>query len=257
MNDMRNDQKDIRRENYHQQYQQNIYEMRKTQLQHFYEDMPFERQSPKSHHHYYIFGNKCEDVAMKMAEDRHVYYIKDESKYWDDYKGEDTIVILGLSKLNLHCYPQLVSWLGNYPSKVPGRIWPVTINPRSFIIASYQPIDKTFSDYPELIPLLESRCDIYDSEKIWSKLEANMNYNQNQYQQMEQPMQMNEYQQNQMYDDHYDERRNEFDNYGQPPKRDRSESRERNDDQKERNQEDEIVQNDYRNTDFDLNDDVN
>ncbi|BFU21153.1 hypothetical protein EHI8A_076550 [Entamoeba histolytica HM-1:IMSS-B] len=113
---------------------------------------------------YFIFGSCSDEIALKMAEEMKTpYYIKDPSKYWDDYDDEKVIVILGLNSLNVQCYSQLPSLLGNYAIKVPGRIWPLMVNPTTVIISSYDTIDNIYSSYPVIQEIIKKCCTIIDS----------------------------------------------------------------------------------------------
>ncbi|EDR28859.1 hypothetical protein EDI_168440 [Entamoeba dispar SAW760] len=113
---------------------------------------------------YFIFGSSSDEIALKMAEEMKTpYYIKDLSKYWDDYDDEKVVVILGLNSLNINCYSQIPSLLGNYAIKVPGRIWPLMINPTTVIISSYDTIDNTYTSYPVIQEIIKKCCTVIDS----------------------------------------------------------------------------------------------
>ncbi|ELP91419.1 hypothetical protein EIN_155260 [Entamoeba invadens IP1] len=111
--------------------------------------------------HYFVYGENADETALRIAEKiDEDYYVKDSSMYWDDYSNEAVVVFNGISRSNASRLAELPSWMGKYSMKVPGRIWPVMINPVCIIIASYEPIEVVFNSMPAVFNAVKGKCEL-------------------------------------------------------------------------------------------------
>ena len=109
---------------------------------------------------FYIHGANSDDFAFRIAARiSPTFYVKDESPYWDDYNGEKVILILGLSKANAKKYSALPQLMDTHPRKMPGKYWPVWVNPVCVVVGAADLPEIVFGDFGGLWRMFEGKIE--------------------------------------------------------------------------------------------------
>ena len=83
--------------------------------------------------------------SLARAACQGAYYVKELTKWWDDYDYEETVVIDDLTpSLAAELAPLLFRWCGLYKVRVEIKNGSITIRPRTVIISSAYTIAECF-----------------------------------------------------------------------------------------------------------------
>ncbi len=101
----------------------------------------------------------------KSHDARHKYatgtiYHKPQSKWFDGYNGEETIILDDLDEAFLGHYLKI--WLDHYSCTGEVKGGTIPLQHKRFIVTSNKSIDTLFKDRPEMIEPIRRRCEIIE-----------------------------------------------------------------------------------------------
>jgi len=89
-----------------------------------------------------------------------LYYVKDQNKWWDNYRGEPIVILDDFDKLGLKLSHLLKIWLDQYAFKGEIKGGSVSVKYDSFIITSNYLPEDLFHEDPILVEAISRRCRI-------------------------------------------------------------------------------------------------
>jgi len=110
-------------------------------------------------------SGKSHDARHKYAEG--AYYLKPQSKWFDGYNAEETIILDDLDESYLGHYLKI--WMDHYACTGEVKGGTIPLQHKRFIVTSNQSIEELFKDKPEMIEPIRRRCEVHHYTQPFNK----------------------------------------------------------------------------------------